>query len=163
MDIEILSHIIESKIVEINGTKLQVFTDGRVYRFLKNGDLKIIENIKNHSNGYNQISCSNKRFYRHRIMANTFLNLDINDLVKQVDHIDGQKINNCLANLRLVTNQQNSWNKITVKGYSFDKRSNKWKAQITLNNKTIYLGYFDTESDARIAYLQAKNIYHIIQ
>ena len=34
---------------------------------------------------------------------------------------------------------------------------------ITLNNKTINLGLFDNENDARNAYLEAKKIYHVIK
>jgi hypothetical protein len=163
MDIEILSPIIESKIVEINNTKLEVYSDGRVYRFKKNGDLKLIKNINNNGTGYNQIRCNNKLLLRHRIIAYTFLNLNINDLTKQVDHVDCNRLNNNLTNLRIVTSAQNNWNRSTTKGYCFIKQTNKWRAQIILNNKTIYLGYFDTEEEARDAYLQAKNIHHIIQ
>jgi len=163
MDIEILSEPIISKIVEINGTKLEVFADGRVYRFKKNGDLKLIENTENHSNGYNRIGCDNKMIRRHRIIATAFLNLDINDTTKQVDHIDGQRLNNSLTNLRVVTHQQNQWNRLTAKGYCWSKQHNKWCAQIKVNKKKIHLGYFNTEQKARDAYLKAKNIYHIIQ
>lgn len=162
MDIEILTEPIVSKIVEINGTKLQVFTDGRVYRFKQNGDLKLVKNTVD-TKGYTSIFCNYKQIKRHRIIAYAFLNLDINDTTKQVDHIDGQRINNSLTNLRIVTHQQNQWNCTTAKGYFWHKRDKKWQAQIKINYKLIYLGNFDTESDARIAYLQAKDIYHIIE
>ena len=36
----------------------------------------------------------------------------------------------------------------------------KWHAQIKLNGKSIHLGYFDKEEDAKNAYLKAKLIYH---
>jgi hypothetical protein len=50
-----------------------------------------------------------------------------------------------------------------VKGYSFDKSSQKWKAKIQVNNKPIYLGYYNTEEEAREAYLTAKRKYHLIK
>ena len=95
-------------------------------------------------------------------MGFAFLGLDINDSDKQVDHIDGQKTNNCINNLRLVTNQQNSFNRTTAKGFHFDKQRQKYKAQIRLNGKDIHLGYFSTEAEARASYLSAKLVYHKI-
>ena len=135
MDIQILSSIIESKIVEINSHKLEVFADGRVYRFKTNGDLKLIKNVNNNGTGYNQIRCNNKLFLRHRIIAMAFLNLNIDDVDKQVDHVDGQRLNNSLTNLRIVTNQQNQWNRSTAKGYC--KQNNKWRSQIMLNKNKM--------------------------
>lgn len=80
-----------------------------------------------------------------------------------VDHIDRNKLNNNLENLRLVTNSQNTINSdkiINAKGYS--KLKNGYRANITINGKTIYLGYFKSEEDAHNAYLAAKEKFHII-
>ncbi len=85
-----------------------------------------------------------------------------NKIVEQIDHIDGNRLNNRIDNLREVTNQQNSFNRHNTKGYYFNKRDNNFRAQIKLNNKNIYLGSFDTEKEARQAYLDVKNKYHII-
>jgi len=84
------------------------------------------------------------------------------ECIEQIDHINGIKNDNRIFNLRSVTNQQNQWNRTTAKGYSFFKRDNKWQSKIKLNNKTIFLGLFKTEEEARNAYLQAKEIYHKI-
>jgi hypothetical protein len=78
----------------------------------------------------------------------------------QVDHINGIKDDNRLINLRNVTNQQNAFN-TKAKGYYWNKRDKKWKSQIKLNSKSIYLGLFDTEQEARQAYLEAKETYHM--
>lgn len=80
-----------------------------------------------------------------------------------IDHIDGDKTNNKIENLRDITNQQNQWNKKTAKGYFWNKRNKKFMSCIRLNGKTIHLGYFDNEQDARNAYLEAKTKLHIIQ
>jgi hypothetical protein len=84
------------------------------------------------------------------------------EVVEQIDHINGIRDDNSISNLRNVTHQQNQWNRKTAKGYYWDKNVKKWQAKIKLNNKTIYLGYFDKEEDARNAYLEAKEKYHII-
>ena len=77
----------------------------------------------------------------------------------QVDHINRNKLDNRKSNLRLVNNQENNWNK-EAKGYYWAKHANKWGACIGLNGKTIFLGYYKTEAEARQAYLEAKKIYH---
>jgi hypothetical protein len=81
----------------------------------------------------------------------------------QIDHIDGDKTNNFLSNLRVVTNQQNQWNQTKAKGYCWHKQNKKWMAYIKLNGKNKFLGYYDTESEAHQAYLDAKKIYHVMQ
>ena len=78
-----------------------------------------------------------------------------------IDHIDGNTRNNNIENLRVVTNQENSFN-TKAKGYYFIKDVGKWSACITINNKTKHLGRFDNKEDAHQAYLDAKEIYHII-
>ena len=80
----------------------------------------------------------------------------------QVDHINGIRHDNRLENLRLVTNQQNNFNRTKALGYTWNKRSNKWSAYIKLNGKQIPLGYYNNEEDARNAYLTAKRVYHKI-
>jgi hypothetical protein len=79
-----------------------------------------------------------------------------------IDHIDGVRSNNKIENLRDVTNQQNSWNRTTAKGYYFKKTLNKFQAQIHINGKVKHLGYFHTQQEARNAYIKAKETYHII-
>jgi hypothetical protein len=101
-----------------------------------------------------------KSFLVHRLVAAAFIKqLDKGD---QVDHINGDRLNNNLENLRLVNHQQNHFNRTTAKGYYFDKKTKKWRAKITLDGKNIHLGRFNNQEEAREAYLQAKNIYHNI-
>ena len=78
-----------------------------------------------------------------------------------VDHINNNSLDNRIENLRILTNQQNQWN-TNAKGYCWCKRSNKWRPQIMVNGKIKYLGLFTEEADARNAYLEAKEKYHII-
>jgi len=78
----------------------------------------------------------------------------------QTDHIDRNGLNNQRNNLRVVTRQQNQFNR-NAKGYCFDKPTQKFRAQIRLNGKQIHLGFFETALEARAAYLKAKHIYHV--
>ena len=80
----------------------------------------------------------------------------------QVDHINGDKSNNRIDNLQLLTNRQNSIKyRMTQKhsskyvGVSLNKENNKWRALIQINNKSKHLGYFINEIDAHLAYQKA--------
>ena len=117
---------------------------------------------RNRNTGYKCIHIGNKSYFVHRIVGYLFLGLDIENLKEMIDHIDGNVINNKLENLRIVTQQQNSFN-TKAKGFCFHKKSNKFRARIMLNGKQIHLGYFDTEEEARQAYLYAKQKYHLIE
>ena len=77
----------------------------------------------------------------------------------QIDHIDNNKLNNNIENLRVATQQQNMWNK-NCKGYSFDKKNNKWRVRISVDGKSINGGYFNTEEEAIKKRAELKNQYH---
>ena len=82
------------------------------------------------------------------------------ECVKCLDHINGNRSDNRICNLRSVTQHQNLLNNKKAKGYSWAKDHKKWKSMIKYNNEQIFLGYYNTEDKARNAYLAAKEIYH---
>lgn len=76
-----------------------------------------------------------------------------------VDHKNNDKLDNRRKNLRICTQQENSMNtsmpntnKTGYKGVSYEKRANKYRASIQINNKKIYLGLYSTPEEAAIAY-----------
>ena len=80
---------------------------------------------------------------------------------KNVDHINGNCLDNRRSNLRMATNQQNSFNRTKSKGKSSrfkgvswtpGKTSKVWRAYIRHNYKLIHIGYFSTEEEAALAY-----------
>jgi hypothetical protein len=81
------------------------------------------------------------------------------EVVECIDHINGIKDDNRLCNLRSVTRSQNSFNR-DIKGYNWNNNANKWHSRIKINKGQIHLGYFNTEEEARQAYLEAKEKYH---
>ena len=84
----------------------------------------------------------------------------------QVDHINGIKYDNRHVNLRIVTQSINARNRMKrkvmssqYKGVSWNKLQKKWRAQIN-PGKVIYLGSFNKEEDAAIAYNEAALTHH---
>jgi hypothetical protein len=82
--------------------------------------------------------------------------------INVIDHIDGDRANNKIKNLRDVTRLENQWNFIKKKGYGWHKASQKYRAYITVNGKLIHLGLFLTKEESVEAYLTAKAKYHVI-
>ncbi len=87
--------------------------------------------------------------------------------IGEVDHRDGDGLNNRRSNLRIATRSQNECNKGVQKnntsgfrGVSFFKPHGKWKAQIVLNGKARHLGYFATPEEAHAAYVAAQPLFH---
>lgn len=81
--------------------------------------------------------------------------LDIIESKIEVDHIDGNPLNNARNNLRVCTHIENSQNRKKsannssgYAGVGFIPSRGKWRARITFNKKEIYLGYFDTKEQA---------------
>lgn len=79
-----------------------------------------------------------------------------------VDHINGNKLDNRRCNLRVCTRSQNLQNmklrkdnRLGVKGVTFNKARQKYVAQITSNGKNKGLGYFLTIEEAKAAYDKA--------
>lgn len=86
--------------------------------------------------------------------------LHYNEVPNVIDHIDRNRSNNKISNLRNVNMQMNQFNRCDAKGCRFHKGA--WNAHISINSKQIHLGCFKTEAEAKQAYLDAKKIYHKI-
>ena len=84
-----------------------------------------------------------------------------NKCVDYIDHINQDKSDNRISNLRSVTNQENMFN-TNAKGYYYNSRDKVFMAYIKINGKGKHLGTFRDENEARQAYLDAKKIYHKI-
>lgn len=87
--------------------------------------------------------------------------------VAEVDHKDGNGLNNRRANLRPATTAQNQHNSRMrpnntsgVKGVSWHKRNEKWQAQVTIQRRRVGLGYFGTIEEAAAAIAQERAKLH---
>jgi len=135
---------------------------GRI-KSLKFGKERILKGTKNF-HGYSLVALykdgKTKTITVHQLVAMAFLSHKPCGYKLVVDHINTVKTDNRLQNLQLITHRENlskdkRWSlKYTSKytGVFWYKPSQKWRAEITINGKTKYLGYFKTELEAHQAY-----------
>lgn len=108
--------------------------------------------------GYRVIGIDGKTYYAHRLAWLYCYGY----FPKQIDHKDGDRLNNKISNLRECSHSQNIFNakkaknnKSGHKGVSWHKEAGKWEAYVCFNNTKKYLGLFDTAEQASKAYLDA--------
>lgn len=84
----------------------------------------------------------------------------------EIDHIDGNRRNNSLSNLRLATRSQNSSNSVKrsdnasgFKGVCLHKPSGKWVAYITIAGKRKHIGIYRCPTVASLAYISAAKLH----
>jgi hypothetical protein len=104
-----------------------------------------------------RVDCKGKCILMHRQVLGILENPKL-----QVDHIDADGLNNTRKNLRLCTTMQNSQNarprigcSSKYKGVSWSKRRKKWRVRTHIDYRCYYLGYFEDEIEAAMAYDKA--------
>ena len=124
-------------------------------------DIDDVDKIKNYkwclkAQGYIHSGSKSKIINLHRLIMDC-----PDDMV--VDHINHNKLDNRKSNLRICTHHQNSMNiskhsnnTSGVSGINWRKDEQKWVARIGINNKRLFLGYFNTKKEAIEARKQAE-------
>lgn len=111
----------------------------------------------------------------HRVMVN-YKRYQLHSLVflyhhgflpKQIDHINGDKLDNRVENLRECNTSQNAMNKgmtasntSGVKGVHWNTKQQKWKAGMRVLGKYKHFGCFDTIFDAACVAIPARDLHH---
>lgn len=120
-------------------------------------DIRFVNNFKwnTGSRGYVTSCINGKVVLLHRFIMNAPKGME-------VDHINGNPLDNRRINLRLCNSNQNKWNRTKsinksskFKGVYWDVRTRKWIVGIRKNYKHSYLGSFSLEQDAAKAYNNA--------
>jgi hypothetical protein len=120
------------------------------------GKWKVVENKKNHNIGYCQVYFNGRMVKYHVIIWILSTGEDIPQGY-ELDHINGNKLDSRIENLRLVTTRQNQQNRKThragrLTGTCYNKRYHNWKSQIGINKTHITIGRYKTEPEAHAAY-----------
>lgn len=141
--------------------------NGELYRVTKTGNEKLLHS-PNDKDKYHRVRYKHKLIKVHRIVYSLYYNTEIdNNLV--IDHINGNKSDNRIENLRAIThreNLQNSYKHREGRHKGIDQmKNNKYRARIHYNGKTYTLGiYKDLEQAiskhnqamSRIEFLESK-------
>lgn len=114
-------------------------------------------------NGYREIEIDNKKYKAHRL---AWLYVHGEMPKNLIDHIDNNRSNNKISNLREATYQTNSenyktpkTNKSGVKNVSWYKKLNKWVVSISVEKTKKTIGYFDDLEFAELVAIEARNKY----
>lgn len=113
--------------------------------------------------GYRQVCIFSKVYLLHRIIFMYHYGY----LPSLTDHRDGNKQNNAIENLREATKSQNAYNiglskknKSGIKGVSWSRHHNRWRACCRVNTKQILVGLFEKIEDAENAVKNFRALHH---
>jgi hypothetical protein len=128
------------------------YQDGELIYKIKIGSRGKIGNIAGTINkgiGYKKISIYGKEYYAHRLIYLYHYGI----MPKMIDHIDRNRSNNKIENLIESSYQHNSQNKSDYKNSKtlvrgVKKYGNKYRADKSVNGKTVYLGLYSTIEEA---------------
>jgi hypothetical protein len=135
--------------------------DDRDYEMLRAYKWRVLRRGRKSYAGRNERNAAGGIVLMHRFIMNAPDGLD-------VDHRDGDGLNNCRDNLRLATRSQNMANRgkprfetatAGFKGVRFRKDTNRYSAQITVNGEYHHIGMFARAVDAARAYDRAARRY----
>ena len=125
----------------INDTRVK-FDNGEIYSFIKKGNSPyqrwfLLKGCLSYNSPYKSIRINKKNYSYHRViyqLHNPDWDMDDEPHKNPIDHIDRDKLNNNINNLRLVSPQQNAFN-TNAKGYCYDKRNNSYNVRIGINGE----------------------------
>lgn len=155
MDAEILRGLVDYK----DGI-LRWRANHKYFKSIKAGD---VVGSGSKKNGYKCTAINGKQYYQHRLV---WLHVHGSWPDGPIDHINGNRGDNRIENLRVATFSQNQHNrkktknKTAMTGAYKSSKGATWYSTIMVENKKHYLGTFKTEDDAAKAYAQAKAKLH---
>lgn len=134
-------------------------TAGRLTWLVRHENMNHPAGHRNKVTGYVMISFENQLYAAHRL-AWYFIHGEVPQLPLHIDHINRDKMDNRIGNLRIATSAQNQANAnmlVTntsgIKGVA--RRGDRWRAFIRINGRPKHLGTFDTKELAAEAYRSA--------
>tara|TARA_R110000868_G_scaffold162439_1_gene393671 strand:- start:20161 stop:20631 length:471 start_codon:yes stop_codon:yes gene_type:complete len=135
---------------------------GDFFRELNSGKIKKIGvRYRNRNVIYLKVTVNKRAWPLHRLAFLLVNGVELPSNV-EVDHLDGNGLNNKWCNLRFVKGSENQKNRLANKNTKFGLMGirfidNHWQARICVNRKRIHLGCFDNKLDAAAARISANN------
>lgn len=134
-----------------------VYIQGVLYRRNAWGTSKQAREVKNTpcGNGYCYVRMGKRQMRYHRIVW-MCVNGPIPTPDLQIDHIDGDRANNHISNLRLVTVRGNGQNRVEHRTGNLPgtgRKNGRWAAKAQVRGVDRHIGMFDTEQEAHEAYM----------
>lgn len=135
------------------------------WKFKRPGRCRGVGNVAGSKrvNGYISISINGSSFYAHRLAWLWVYGF----MPRYLDHVDGNKENNAINNLRIASKSQNGFNRGKAghntsgyKGVYWDGRSKAWFGKFVVLGTQITTGYFKSKKSAAEAYDDAVVKYH---
>jgi hypothetical protein len=149
-------------ITQSNLKELVDYVDGKLIAKTNSKCRKVGDTLSSLTDkGYLKSSVGGKSYRVHRLV---FL-YHHGYMPIQVDHIDGNRMNNKIENLREATSSQNNQNRKAtsssgVKGVVWHKQSKKWVASICVNRKSVHLGSFISIEEAALVANKSRQSAH---
>lgn len=149
------------KEIAIDGERIICTARGQVIRVPKRKGTNAMTYGNEGSMGYLVLTIGKKQCRVHRLIAMAFLGDYSEDL--QVDHINGDKHDNKLTNLRMATPLENNRayraptkreTSSLFRGVSWNTKAGKWRAAVR-GRKPRHVGSYDSENEAALAYNHA--------
>tara|TARA_R110002012_G_scaffold78573_2_gene200108 strand:+ start:9188 stop:9685 length:498 start_codon:yes stop_codon:yes gene_type:complete len=154
-----IKHVTQERLKEL----FKLTDKGLVWKVNRSGVTIGKGSIVHKSTGYKLLKVDYRQYREHRLV---WLYV-YGTLPKTLDHIDGNKENNNIKNLREATiseNMQNmkisSANTSGVKGVTWNKKRQKWRARVRLNKKEYAAGFYKNLEEAQIAVCKLREKLH---
>jgi hypothetical protein len=139
------------------------YKDGILYWKKSKRKIKVGDVAGHFSKGYLVTKFNYKNYYNHRLI---YL-YHHNKLPNYIDHINGNKADNRIENLRETSLTENQFNRTTnnnsssgIKNISWFSPSNKWRVVCQINKKFKHFGLYDNLYDASHVARRIRNKYH---
>jgi hypothetical protein len=140
------------------------YKDGNLFWKIKRKTVNSGEQAGRVANtGYIHIGVDRSIYAAHRLIFMMFYGY----FPKEIDHINGNKADNRIENLREVTKSQNglnrklpSHNTSGIKGVVWHKNNKNWMVQLAVNGKNKYFGSFKDLELAELVAIEARDKYH---
>lgn len=141
------------------------YIDGNLIRRKQTSSRSLVGQVAGTKNtdGYIRVQINGKFYAAHKLIYLMWHGV----YPDCIDHINGNRSDNRIENLREVTRSQNQWNRKTgknntsgIKGVVFDTNRNKWTASLYIDGKQKTLGRFDDIKLAELVVQKARDKHH---